>query len=78
MARLCAPNARGLGSIPGQGTRSHMPQLRPKQPNKLKKKFFFKKSYQAVRSQLLHNICLSIAHSLYYITLVQMTLKCEL
>ena len=22
--RLCAPNARGLGSIPGQGTRSHM------------------------------------------------------
>ena len=24
-----APNARGLGSIPGQGTRSHMPQLRP-------------------------------------------------
>ena len=22
------PNARGLGSIPGQGTRSHMPQLR--------------------------------------------------
>ncbi|TEA37350.1 hypothetical protein DBR06_SOUSAS1910041, partial [Sousa chinensis] len=26
--RLCAPNAGGLGSIPGQGTRSHMPQLR--------------------------------------------------
>ena len=23
--RLCAPNAGGLGSIPGQGTRSHMP-----------------------------------------------------
>ena len=22
--RLCAPNAGGLGSIPGQGTRSHM------------------------------------------------------
>ena len=22
--RLCAPNAVGLGSIPGQGTRSHM------------------------------------------------------
>ena len=22
--RLCAPNARGLGSIPGQGTRFHM------------------------------------------------------
>ena len=26
--RLCAPNARGLGSIPGQGTRFHMPQLK--------------------------------------------------
>ena len=25
---LHAPNARGPGSIPGQGTRSHMPQLR--------------------------------------------------
>ena len=27
--RLHAPNAEGQGSIPGQGTRSHMPQLRP-------------------------------------------------
>ncbi|TEA34510.1 hypothetical protein DBR06_SOUSAS10710064, partial [Sousa chinensis] len=26
--RLCSPNAGGLGSIPGQGTGSHMPQLR--------------------------------------------------
>ncbi|TEA38361.1 hypothetical protein DBR06_SOUSAS110229, partial [Sousa chinensis] len=26
--RLHAPNARDLGSIPGLGTRSHMPQLR--------------------------------------------------
>ena len=26
--RLCAPNAGGLGSIPGQGTRSHKLQLR--------------------------------------------------
>ena len=26
--RLQAPSAEGLGSIPGQGTRSHMPQLR--------------------------------------------------
>ena len=25
--RLHAPNAGDLGSIPGQGTRSHMPQL---------------------------------------------------
>ena len=27
--RLCAPNAGGLGLIPGQRTRSHMLQLRP-------------------------------------------------
>ena len=26
--RLHAPNAGGLGLIPGQGTRSHMPQVR--------------------------------------------------
>ena len=26
--RLHTPNARGLGSIPSQATRSHMPQLR--------------------------------------------------
>ena len=26
--RLHAPNAGGLGSVPGEGTRSHMPQLR--------------------------------------------------
>ena len=26
--RLCAPNAGGLGSISGQGTRSHTPQLK--------------------------------------------------
>ena len=26
--RHCAPNAGGLGSIPGQGTSSHVPQLR--------------------------------------------------
>ena len=25
---LCAPNAGGQGSIPGQGTRSHMLELR--------------------------------------------------
>ena len=27
--RVCAPNAGGLGSIPGQGTRSHMLQPTP-------------------------------------------------
>ena len=27
--RFCNPNAGVLGSIPGQGTRSHMPRLRP-------------------------------------------------
>ena len=33
--KLCAPKAGGLGSAPGQGTRSHMPQqLRVCMPNK--------------------------------------------
>ena len=36
--RLRAPNARSLGSIPGQRTRPHMPQLRP---NIAKQKNFF-------------------------------------
>ncbi|TEA29464.1 hypothetical protein DBR06_SOUSAS510016, partial [Sousa chinensis] len=26
--RLCAPNAGGPGSVPGQGARSHVPQLK--------------------------------------------------
>ena len=30
--RLCAPNAGGLGSIPGQGSGSHMLQLRVHMP----------------------------------------------
>ena len=30
--RLQAPNAGGLGLIPGQGTRSHTPQLRVRMP----------------------------------------------
>ena len=30
--RLCAPNARGPGLIPGQGTRSHVLQLRIRMP----------------------------------------------
>ncbi|TEA31306.1 hypothetical protein DBR06_SOUSAS710061, partial [Sousa chinensis] len=30
--RLHAPNAGGPGSIPGQGTRCHMPQLRSHVP----------------------------------------------
>ena len=29
VAKTLATNAGGLGSIPGQRTRSHMPQLRP-------------------------------------------------
>ena len=36
--RLCAPDAGGLGSIPGWGTRSHMPQLRLYVAKKKKKK----------------------------------------
>ena len=36
--RLCAPNAGGPGSIPGQGSRSHMQQLRARMPQLKKKK----------------------------------------
>ena len=35
--RLHAPNAGGPGLIPGQGTWSHMPQLRPGKINNLRK-----------------------------------------
>ena len=31
--RLHAPSAGGLGSITGQGTSSHIPELRPDEPN---------------------------------------------
>ena len=41
--RLCASNAEGLGSMPGQGTRFHLPQIMSVQPNKKKKFFFFSK-----------------------------------
>jgi len=35
VAKTPRSQCRGLGSIPGQGTRSHMPQLRDQaQPNK--------------------------------------------
>ena len=35
--RLCTPNAGGLGSIPDQGARSHMLQLRPSAAKLIKK-----------------------------------------
>ena len=31
--RLCALSAGGLGSVPGQGTRSYLPQLSPNTAN---------------------------------------------
>ena len=40
--RIWAPNAGGLGSILGQGTRSHMPQLWPKY-SQINKYIFFKR-----------------------------------
>ena len=39
--RLHTHNAGGPGPIPGHGTRSHMPQLRP--GNQINKFFFLKK-----------------------------------
>ena len=32
VVEICAPNAGAPGSMPGQGTRSHVPQLRPSNP----------------------------------------------
>ena len=46
--RLCAASAGGLGSIPGQGTRSHMPQLSATKLKKKKWKKKKKKPHQAV------------------------------
>ena len=40
------PNAGGPGSIPSQGTRSHMPQLRPNAAKWINK--YFKKSPKSV------------------------------
>ena len=37
--RLHTPNARGPGSIPGQGTRAHMPQVRSSTAQKSNKYF---------------------------------------
>ena len=42
---LCTPPAEGLGSIPGQGTKSHKPQVKDKKQktkNKQKKKLYKK------------------------------------
>ena len=35
--RLCSPNTGGPASIPGQGTRSRMPQLRAHMPQATKR-----------------------------------------
>ena len=37
VAKIRAPDAWALGSIPGQGTRSSMPQLRTRAAKKLKR-----------------------------------------
>ena len=55
--RLYTPNAEGLGLIPGQGTRSHMPQLRLKilrastktQCSQINERIFFKKKKRSVQ-----------------------------
>ncbi|TEA30390.1 hypothetical protein DBR06_SOUSAS17710012, partial [Sousa chinensis] len=46
--RLHTPNAGGLGSIPGQGTGSHMPQLRIHMPQ-------LKILHAATKDSLCHN-----------------------
>ena len=46
--RLHAPNARDPGSFPGQGTRSHMLQLRPSTGNK----YVLKKNHKKIACSL--------------------------
>ena len=46
--RLCAPNAGDPGSIPGQGTRSHMLQLRVCMPQ-------LKTPYAETKDSICHN-----------------------
>ena len=50
---LHAPNAGGLGWIPGQGTRSQIPQLRPgvaKQTKFFKKRFLPSKTLNSQKN----------------------------
>ena len=58
--RFCAPNAGGLGLIPGQGTRFHMlqlrscvPQLRPGTAKKKKNIYIYICIYSHIGVQLL-------------------------
>ena len=51
--RLRAPNAGGLGSIPGQGIRSRMLQLRPRAAKiNLKIKFVVEQAWDQLRFKL--------------------------
>ena len=53
--RLRAPSSRSPGSIPCQGTRSHVPQLRPGTAKLIKKR-------ESFLSDSVHFYCLSISH----------------
>ena len=62
--RLCTPNSRGVGSIPGQGTGSHtqqlricLPQLRPHAANKYINKYLKRKKQMHPRLLGTHGQC---------------------
>ena len=51
--RLLAPSAGGPGSIPGQGTRSHMPQLKiPHAATKTQHNQYLKKKKKKERKEM--------------------------
>ena len=53
--RLSTPSAGGPGLIPGQGTRPHMPQLRPSIAQEIKINIFFLKGKRCVDSAVVCN-----------------------
>ena len=62
--RLHTPNAGGLGSIPGQGTRSHMPQLSPDTAIHIKNKYL--KNFNCILESFPNTPLLSPNHVVFY------------
>ena len=56
--RLCVHNLGGLGLIPGQGTRSHMLQLRPGAVKSINENNYFKKKFIRFHSPNFFQSCM--------------------
>ena len=62
--RLHTPNAGGLGLIPGQGTRSHMPQPSPDTAKQMKYKYL--KNLNCILESFPNTPLLSPNHVVFY------------